>query len=242
VPILMLLLVSMVVARQSIRDRNLLPFSEQLAADALTYAQKLQPYTQEALQRYKSDLTVVYDQGDVIYVQGCAFCHGEDADGKGPEAKNLEISPEDISAIRTNGKYFRELLVKGVPGSAMPYFSFFDRDKLNDLFAYLDNRYHLSRSPESLSYKISKTEYKQARSVFAKTCSSCHGADGKGSNLSQGFRPKPEDFTAYNLSPKRAFEVITSGYRGTVMPSFSSLPEGVRWGLVKIVNRFYRHL
>jgi mono/diheme cytochrome c family protein len=242
VPILIVILVSMVVARKSIQDRNLLPFSGQLTANASTYARKLRPYTQEALQRYKSDLAVIYDRGDVIYLQGCTFCHGEDADGKGPEAKNLAISPEDLSAIRTTKAYFRELLVKGAPGSAMPYFTFFDRGKLSDLYAYLDNRYHLSHSPEAPSVQVSKSEHKQAQSIFAKTCSSCHGADGKGSNLSQRFRPKPQDFTVYNLSPKRAFEVITNGYQGTVMPSFSSQPEGVRWGLVEIINGFYRPL
>jgi mono/diheme cytochrome c family protein len=124
----------------------------------------------------------------------------------------------------------------------MPYFTFFERDKLNGLFVYLDKRYHLSRAPESPSFQVSESEHKQAQSIFAKTCSSCHGADGKGSSLAQRFRPKPQDFTVYNLSPKRAFEVITSGYQGTVMPSFSSQPEGVRWGLVEIINGFYRPL
>ena len=242
VPILIVILVSMVVARKSIQDRNLLPFSGQLTANASTYAQKLQPYTQEGLQRYKSDLAVIYERGDVIYVQSCAFCHGEDADGKGPEAKNLTILPEDLSAIRTTKAYFRELLVKGVPGSAMPYFTFFERGKLNDLYAYLDNRYHLSHSPEAPSFQVSTPEHKQAQSIFAKTCSSCHGTNGKGSSLSQRFRPKPQDFTVYNLSPKRAFAVITSGYPGTVMPSFGSQPKGVRWGLVEIINGFYHPL
>jgi mono/diheme cytochrome c family protein len=242
VPVLIVVLVSMVVARKSIQDRNLLPFSGQLTANASIYAKKLEPYTQEALQRYKSDLAIVYDRGDVIYLKGCAFCHGEDADGKGPEAKNLTISPEDLSAIRTTRAYFREVLVTGVPGSAMPYFTFFDRGKLNDVYAYLDNRYHLSHSPEIPSVQISESEHKQAQSIFAKTCSSCHGADGKGSNLSQTFRPKPQDFTVYNLSAKRAFEVITNGYQGTVMPSFNSQPEGVRWGLAEIINGFYHPL
>jgi hypothetical protein len=36
--------------------------------------------------------------------------------------------------------------------------------------------------------------------------------------------------------PKRAFEVITDGFLGAVMPPFSYLEEGVRWELVEIVN------
>jgi hypothetical protein len=38
------------------------------------------------------------------------------------------------------------------------------------------------------------------------------------------------------LLPQRTLEVITNGYPGTLMPSFSNLEEEVRWGLVEIVN------
>jgi hypothetical protein len=37
------------------------------------------------------------------------------------------------------------------------------------------------------------------------------------------------------MTPQRAFDVITSGYPGTMMPAFQDLPEDVRWGLVEVV-------
>jgi hypothetical protein len=39
----------------------------------------------------------------------------------------------------------------------------------------------------------------------------------------------------YSLMPERALEVITNGYPGTAMSSYSQLPETTRHALVKIV-------
>jgi hypothetical protein len=55
-------------------------------------------------------------------------------------------------------------------------------------------------------------------------------------DVSKDLRPQPPDFTAFSLQPQWSFNVITNGYRGTAMPGYGSLPEGVRWGLVKVVQ------
>ncbi len=235
-PLLMLILIPMLLARQFIQYKKFLPLEKQLQTNAQAYQKQLQPYSQEALDRYKDDLKVVYDNGETIYSKSCAFCHGEKADGIGPEAKNLAIPPEDISAIRTTRTHLHKILVEGVSGSAMPYFTFFDRDKLNSLMDYMDRRYHVLSPPEAVPVSVSKPAMEQANSIYSQTCAGCHGMDGKGSKLSQGFKPRPPDFTVYSLSPKRAFEVISNSYPGTMMPAFGSLSEEVRWGLVKIVN------
>lgn len=235
-PLLMLMLIPMLLARQFIQDKKLLPFEKQLQTNAQAYQKQLQAYSHEALNKYKSDINIVYDNGETIYSKSCAFCHGEKANGIGPEAKNLAIPPEDISAIRTTRTYLHKILVEGVSGSAMPYFTFFDRDKINSLIDYLDRKYHVLSLPEPLPVKISDTAIQQARKIYNETCSQCHGMDGRGSALSKGFQPRPPDFTVYSLSPKRAFDVIMKGYPGTAMPSFSNLPEDICWGLVKIIN------
>jgi mono/diheme cytochrome c family protein len=90
--------------------------------------------------------------------------------------------------------------------------------------------------PEQIPVNISESTLQKANQIYTETCSGCHGMDGKGSHLSRGFKPRPPDLTAYSLLPQQAFEVITNGYPGTVMPIFGSLPENVRWGLVKIIN------
>lgn len=118
----------------------------------------------------------------------------------------------------------------------MPYFTVFDRYKLDSLIDYLDKKYSIVRLPEPLPVKISDALFRQAGKIYDETCSPCHGRDGRGSALSKGFQLPPPDFTVYSLSPEKTFGVITNGYPGTTMSSFGSLTADVRWGLVKIIN------
>jgi mono/diheme cytochrome c family protein len=69
---------------------------------------------------------------------------------------------------------------------------------------------------------------------YQTNCAQCHGPDGRGlTDTSRGLKPQPPDLSACSLQPQRAFDVITNGYAGTAMAGYGSLPEGVRWGLVK---------
>lgn len=235
-PIFMLILVPMLLARQFIQDKKFMPLDKQLQTNAQAYQKTLQPYNMEALDKYQSDINIVYDNGETIYRKSCAFCHGGNMDGNGSEARKLSIPPEDISAIRTTRQYLHTILAGGVSGSAMPYFTVFDGYKLESLINYLDKKYHVLSLPEPLPAKISDAALQQSRKIYDETCSQCHGIDGRGSALSKGFQPPPPDFTVYSLSPDRAFDVITNGYSGTVMYPFNNLTEDVRWGLVKIIN------
>lgn len=235
-PVLMLVLVSMLLTRQFLQDRTLLPLQKRLEANAIAYGNELKPFERQTLDAYGASLKVVYDNGETIYSKSCSFCHGEQGDGKGMEAKGLSIPPEDISAIRTTRRYLHTILAGGVSGSAMPYFTVFDRYKLDSLIDYLDKKYHVLSLPEPLPVKISDAIFQQAGKIYDETCFLCHGRDGRGSALSKGFQPPPADFTVYSLSPERAFDVITNGYPGTTMSPFGSLTTDVRWGLVKIIN------
>jgi mono/diheme cytochrome c family protein len=236
VPLLMLILISMLISRQFIQDRTFLPLSQKLQQDASHYERGISPYAEKALGQYRAHLQVVYDKGQTIYSGSCAFCHGENAKGQGPEADKLGIPPEDIAAIRTTPSYFHQILIEGVPGSAMPYFTFFDGDKLRSLMDGLNQNYHVFSMPKPVPVTIPKPAEEKANRTYAETCSSCHGTEGWGTRFSEGFKPKPPNFTLYSLSPQRAFDVITHGYPGTMMSQFNYLPEDVRWALVKIVN------
>ncbi len=237
IPVLMLVLVSMLLTRQFLQDRTLLPLQKELEANAGAYEKKLKPFERQTLDAYGASLKVVYDNGITIYPGSCSFCHGVKGDGEGVEAKGLTVPPEDISAVRTTRRNLHAILTKGVSGSAMPYFTFFDRHKLDSLIDYLDTRHHVLSLPEPLPMKISDAAVQQAGTIYDETCSLCHGRDGKGSALSKGFQPPPPDFRVYSLSPKRAFAVITKGYPGTAMSPYGSLTTDVRWGLAQVVNQ-----
>jgi len=235
-PTAMFILVAMLLVRQLIQNRAYLPVTEALQEKSRTHSQDLGAFAQESLDRYKTKLDVVYDNGPTIYAQSCAFCHGELSDGAGPEAKNLVVPPENVAAVRTTPSYLHQILTQGVPGSAMPYFTFLDRNKLDSLAEYLNNTYQTIGKPEPLAAAISAATLAQAEQVYNETCTPCHGLEGKGTEQSRGYRPPPPDFSQYSLTPQRTFEVISNGYQGTFMPGFGDLPEELRWGLVQIIN------
>jgi mono/diheme cytochrome c family protein len=235
VPLLMILLVSMLLTRQAIQDRGILPLQKVLARNAVDHKERLEPHARAALDGYQSSLQVSYHNRETIYMNSCAFCHGKEADGKGVEAQNLTIPPEDIAAIRTTHSYFYEILKKGIDGTAMPPFTFLDRYQVYGVIDYLNRRYHVLSRPEGIPVPVSSSVLAQAQMAYEQNCSSCHGRDGKGTPLSQGLKPAPPNLAEYSLTSERAFAVITNGYPGTAMPPFKDLAEDVRWGLVKVV-------
>jgi len=226
------LLVVMLMVRQVIQDRAMLPVDNAARANAIVYQKKLAPYELAALADYRKSAANGKQHGESIYAGSCTFCHGELADGNGGEVANLSIPPEKIAELRTTREYLYSLLVKGMPGSGMPYFSVFDRNKLDRLIDSLDQRYQVLQKPGNLPVGVNSAALAQAGAVYRETCSGCHGSDGRGSSQSTAFKPPPPDFTRFSMTPRRTFEVITEGYRGTMMSSYATLPEEVRWGLV----------
>jgi mono/diheme cytochrome c family protein len=120
-------------------------------------------------------------------------------------------------------------LIRGVPGSAMPYFTIFDRNKLDLLLDYLENQFHITAS---VATSGDANDLAAAQKVFAQTCTTCHGPQGRVSDFGRGLRPGPPDLSRFSLTPDRIFQVITHGYTGTVMQPFGQLPKATRRGLM----------
>ena len=234
-PVMLLVLLPMLLARQMIQSSGMLPVSDQARQNASAYTQRLSGFSQTALDAYQADLTMNYSSGEMIYSRSCTFCHGVQANGQGPEAANLIIPPEVLAAVRADESYLQQVLSGGVKGTAMPYFTFLTSAQVHELFGYLNTQYEVLGQTHPASVQASQNGYQQAQALFAQTCAQCHGGDGSGSQISSTFAPPPPDFTRYSLLPDRAFEVITNGYPGTMMVAFNTQTEETRWGLVKIV-------
>ncbi len=235
-PLVILIVLPMLLARQLIQDKSLLPLTKELENNATVYEKSLKSYSQAALDNYKNDLNTVYDNGKTIFEKSCSFCHGPHADGKGVEAANLNIPPEAIASVRATRGYLYKILIEGVPGTAMPYFGYYEKGKLNRLIDFLNSRLDILGKLPPVPVVISSADQEKANQIFLENCAACHGKDGRGAPEAKKFEPPPPDFTVYNLLPERAFEVISNGYPGTMMVSSANLPEGVRWGLVRTVN------
>lgn len=78
-------------------------------------------------------------------------------------------------------------------------------------------------------------DYESGKSVYAASCSSCHGVSGKGDGLlSENLSPPATDFTdgdvKSGLSPFKVYNTVTFGIEGTAMLSFDDqLGEEKKW-------------
>ncbi len=234
--LLLITLVSMLAARQFIQNQTVMPLQAGLDLNRARQIKQLEPFRLAAVREFKARLHIVYDNGQTIYRQSCAFCHGRAGLGDGPEAGGLIIPPEKLAQVRADRDYLYRLIRDGVPGSAMPYFRVFDRTKLLDLVTWLGRKFQtVGRATTTVP---GPADDLAAGRVFNLTCAKCHGTDGRGSDYGRGLRPPPPDLRRFSLTPRRAFEVITYGYNGTVMQPFGDLAPSVRWGLVKRILRF----
>ena len=85
------------------------------------------------------------------------------------------------------------------------------------------------------------------KQLFAKQCSPCHGAEGRGDGeAAYLLYPRPRNFRAGKFrmvstwdgvpTDDDLFQTITRGMPGSAMPSWAHLPEEHRWALVAYVK------
>ncbi|MHB0940039.1 MAG: c-type cytochrome [Armatimonadota bacterium] len=239
--VLAVILLGMLVTRQSLQWKGTVPVERAAAQTADQYRRDLAPYRQQALAAYRLDQQTVYDNASTIYAGSCAFCHGADGRGNVPAAKDLAIPPTDLTAMRVTRPYLRQLIVQGVPGTGMPYFSIYTTDKLERVIDDLDARYGVLGAPDPVTPPVSPAVKRQAREAYRQNCASCHGRDGRGlTPTPRQLAPSPPDFTRFTLQPDYLFSIITNGYPGTAMAGYAHLPLEERRGLVETVQEFYR--
>jgi len=100
----------------------------------------------------------------------------------------------------------------------------------------------LSQTPPGMTPELMN----QAKKIYDRGCSRCHGpnGDGKGDELSRKYKVPPCDFTIplsqwkYSKGDvKKIFEAITNGVPGTTMAKVH-YSEEERWALTYFVVKF----
>lgn len=81
----------------------------------------------------------------------------------------------------------------------------------------------------------------RGRSLYAKHCAACHGAEGRGDGpAAKGLEPAPSNFQDRERMAQRSayglYNTITLGVERTSMASFGHLPEEHRWALAFFVG------
>jgi len=147
------------------------------------------------------------EMGESVFLAECKVCHGINADGIGGKAANLNVRIEanSVKHVVTNGSD-NQLMGMQMP---MP-----DR---NGLFNATTGALITDAEIEKVSTYVANGMTGDGADVFAGTCSSCHGADGKGMEY---VAPSIASFT-----PKLIVNVLNHGKKGVIgeMPAFNRL-------------------
>jgi mono/diheme cytochrome c family protein len=216
-------------------------------------------------------------QGEKLYTTHCLTCHGTKGMGDGPAALYLFPKPRDFTRglykVRTTGtgelptdQDLFDTITDGMPGSAMPSFSFLSVQERSDLVAHLKalavieddegKKHHLwtmRGAPKPIAVGTAPPAtpdlVRKGREAYQKMqCFTCHGAGGKGDGLSAptlrddwGYPLPPNNFTRGIYKGGGADADIylrfTTGMNGTPMPSFEKqLSDEERWALVAYVK------
>lgn len=163
-----------------------------------------------------------------LYAQTCSVCHGENGNGKSHASAGLIPPPRDFTtseARRTlTREYMIEIISNGKPGTAMVGFA----TQLSDAeISSLADYIRTSFMPDTTGKSITKYSGSDGKSIYALTCSVCHGEDGSGAVWGQAsFDPAPINFRLQDrirdLPKERMIYSVTNGRPGTAMTAFNT--------------------
>lgn len=164
-------------------------------------------------------------KGSHLYRSYCSVCHGIDGTTAGPVARNLELTPADLSVQRYQTMDVQEMasVIAGYRDqrdSGMPNWGMvLTRAELLDVAAYISN--------------ISRTDLRfvgdtrRGRAVFKSACVACHGKIGTGEGLlAHLFGIPMMDFTQSERMKKMSDEDLLNMIRegkGDYMPSWKDI-------------------
>ncbi|MEO8605019.1 MAG: FTR1 family protein [bacterium] len=170
-------------------------------------------------------------RGRALYSQLCVGCHGETANGAGPNAVRLQPPPANFTDARfmrteTPLDFFHVISI-GKGTSAMPAWE----DVLSlqdrwDLVSYL------------WSAHGSAATFAEGQGVYLSACAGCHGASGDAEGeYSAALRtpapPLGDPATLARRSDAELYAVVAHGAPGTAMPGFAGrLSEAQMWAAV----------
>lgn len=169
-------------------------------------------------------------KGSQIYDANCAVCHG--SEGQGRLGANLSAAFPSINP----SAFLREVIARGVPGSAMPAWSQahggpLTEAEIDDVVAFVDSLSggRSPMAPTATPLPVtpvptvpgSSGDPTQGRVLFIENCAMCHGEQGQGrlgANLDKAFASiNPQQFV-------RA--TVANGVEGTAMPAWSQANDG----------------
>jgi mono/diheme cytochrome c family protein len=204
--------------------------------------------------------------GQQLFIQHCAACHGTQGTGDGPAARYVYPKPRDFTrgSFKVRSTPYGTLptdedllttLTRGMPGSAMPSFAYLSEPDRKALVEYVKTLITRKSATPPIPIEVGNeppvtpATLVEGKQLYAKMqCSKCHGDTGKGDGPSANtlkdsweYPIQVRDFTTgiYLGGPtdRDLYLRFTTGMSGTPMPSFEEqLTDEQRWRLVHYVQ------
>lgn len=162
--------------------------------------------------------------GQAIFAEKCAPCHGPVGLGDGPQAGQLPnpvtaIGSVDVARQATPADWYTQVTKGNLERFMPPFGSLSDRQRW-DTVAY---SFSLSMPPDVVA---------QGEGLYQANCAQCHGVSGKGDGP-QAAASMP-DFTDQaamsELSQASFYQAISEGIPPS-MPAFAQLSDDERWAI-----------
>lgn len=206
--------------------------------------------------------------GKEVYETYCTGCHGTKGDGKGPAASFLDVQPRNFTKglfkfISTppgslpSDQDLHRTLLRGVPRSSMPSWSFMSETDRSNVIAYIktfSDRWQKRVHAAPLAFGAPPASVGSTRSaaigkvIYARMgCMNCHGLEGLGDGPSaatltdnDGNKIVPFNFREGVLKGgsriEDVYRTFYTGLAGTPMPAYGGiLTDDENWHLVSYV-------
>jgi mono/diheme cytochrome c family protein len=151
--------------------------------------------------------------GQALFAKDCAICHVA-ALHSTSQAKLALPLPADLSTIAFSSRTLAADIHNGVPGTAMPAFSFLKDEELAALMGYVQS---LAPMPTNVNATA------EAKQLYMTNCLSCHGAEGAGDGFAGVALARPAaNFQLEQPTVDFAYRAISDGIAGTSMPQWKT--------------------
>ncbi len=120
-------------------------------------------------------------EGERLYIEFCAFCHGVYGEGYVSDNANALANPAFLATATDD--FLRKAIVHGRPGTPMPILGAINEGPLSD--AQVDLIVDHVRGwqvgePLDVHGEVIEGDPARAEAVYAERCADCHGAQGEG--------------------------------------------------------------
>ncbi len=176
-----------------------------------------------------SYLDAAEPDGEALYTEHCAVCHGENGDGKS-QNHGLTPPPRDFTSLQSAFELDRTRIYlstsNGIEGTSMIAWDVrLSQIEIRAVSDYIYDRY-VSKVKNKLPSDL-RASLDQGEQLYMENCSVCHGDFGETgvwtrANMATAPRNFTTDRTKGELSRKRMIESITHGRAGKAMMAYGS--------------------